>query len=419
MATRPQSLPARALADLRGEGRGTLNARALADGAVELTLYGDIGPEAYGFEINAVGIERALRGLGEASEIRVRLNSPGGIVTEGHAIYNLLHQAKARVVVDVDGLAASAASVVAMAGDEIRIAENAFMMIHDPWSIAMGSADDLRSEAAVLDKMAGAIAQTYAARTGQSVEQMTALMAAETWMTADEAVEQGFATSVTRNKTAAPSAHALNPAAFALWRNAPAALVAAMAKPAPKQEAETMSIPASILEALNLAADADDVAVVAKIKATRSANEAAQNAATFAAFVEEIAGVQGDAALGVLNAWKASHAEVARLQKEAADAEFAKLITDGKAARKITPANEEKCSAMSLDTLRAFLDAAHPAGPSAPAKPLATEGSADGQPKHEGKTFVEMQPAARKALKDSDPDTYNLMRDDAKSRGLI
>ena len=74
---------------------------------------------------------------------------------------------------------------------------------------------------------------------------------------------------------------------------------------------------------------------------------------------------------------------------------------------------------MSLDTLRAFLDAAHPAGPSAPAKPLATEGSADGQPKHEGKTFVEMQPAARKALKDSDPDTYNLMRDDAKSRGLI
>lgn len=180
-----------------------------------------------------------------------------------------------------------------------------------------------------------------------------------------------------------------------------------------------MSIPASILEVLNLAADADDVAVVAKIKATRSANEAAQNAATFAAFVEEIAGVQGDAALGVLNAWKASHAEVARLQKEAGEAEFAKLITDGKAARKITPANEEKCSAMSLDTLRAFLDAAHPAGPSAPAKPLVIEGSADGQPKHEGKTFVEMQPAARKALKDSDPDTYNLMRDDAKSRGLI
>lgn len=418
MATRPQSLPARALADLRGEGRGTLNARALADGAVELTLYGDIGPEAYGFEINATGIERALRGLGgEASEIRVRLNSPGGIVTEGHAIYNLLHQAKARVVIDIDGLAASAASVVAMAGDEIRIAENAFLMIHDPWSIAMGSAEDLRSEAAVLDKMAGAIAQTYAARTGQSVEQVTALMAAETWMTADEAVEQGFATSVTRNKAAAPSARALNPAAFALFRNAPATLVAAMARPAPEQD--DMSIPATILEALNLAADSDDVAVVAKIKATRSANEAAQNAATFAAFVEEIAGAQGDAALGVLNAWKASHAEVARLQKEASEAEFAKLITDGKAARKITPANEEKCSAMSLDTLRAFLDAAHPAGPSAPAVPAVAGAVASDEPRHEGKTFVEMQPAARKALKDSDPDTYNLMRDDAKSRGLI
>lgn len=395
------------------------------DGSIELTIYGEIGPSWWGPDvISAASVERELRDFPSASKINVRINSPGGVVTEGHAIYSLLTQHPARVVVTVDGLAASAASVIAMAGNEIRMSIAALMMIHNPWGIAFGEADDMRREAMVLDKMAGVIADIYAQRTGQSNEQVLQMMSAETWFTADEAVEQGFATAVLKNPEPAPAKQgARNAPHWDLnkfgFRNAPAALIAAMAKPAPKQENETMSIPASILEVLNLAADADDVAVVAKIKATRSANEAAQNAATFAAFVEEIAGVQGDAALGVLNAWKASHAEVARLQKEAADAEFAKLIADGKAARKITPANEEKCSAMSLDTLRAFLDAAHPAGPSAPAKPLATEGGADGQPRHEGKTFVEMQPAARKALKDSDPDTYNLMRDDAKSRGLI
>jgi ATP-dependent Clp protease protease subunit len=100
-------------------------------------------------------------------------------------------------VVDIDGLAASIASIIAMAGDEIRMAENAFMMIHDPWVVAAGTADELRGQADVMDKVQEKLVNTYVNRTGGDAEEIAGWMADETWMNAEEALERGFVDSIT------------------------------------------------------------------------------------------------------------------------------------------------------------------------------------------------------------------------------
>jgi hypothetical protein len=113
---------------------------------------------------------------------------------EGIAIYNLLAAHPAKVTVNVLGIAASAASIIAMAGDEIIMPENAFMMVHEAWGGALGDSETMRQQADVLDKISGAYRRTYAARSGQTEEAVAALMAAETWFTAEDAVTNGFAT---------------------------------------------------------------------------------------------------------------------------------------------------------------------------------------------------------------------------------
>lgn len=154
----------------------------------ELTIYGEIGE----WGVTAKEVADALKELGNVKAIDLYLNSPGGDVFDGIAIYNKLQQHKAQVTVHIDGMALSAASIVAMAGDRILMAENGMMMIHDPWGIALGNADDMRRMAELLDKSAGTLADTYAARTGKDVDDIRALMADETWMTAAEALEAGF-----------------------------------------------------------------------------------------------------------------------------------------------------------------------------------------------------------------------------------
>lgn len=164
--------------------------KAKANKEAEIWIYEEIGGY-YG--VTAKKFAEDLKGLGELNKITLRLNSPGGDVFDAATIYNLLKQNKASVSVYIDGLAASAASVVAMAGDEILIADNAMMMVHNPWTFAMGYASDLRQTADLLDKIGGTIVTTYAKRTRQDEEKIRELMDAETWMNADEAVEYGFA----------------------------------------------------------------------------------------------------------------------------------------------------------------------------------------------------------------------------------
>ena len=133
-----------------------------------------------------------LKALGDVSVLDIYINSPGGSVFDGVSIYNVLVRHKARKVVTIDGLAASIASVIAMAGDEIAIAENGMMMIHDPWGIAAGGPDDFRRMADMLDKVKTTILDTYVRRTGGDRDEIERLMSAETWMTASEACEMGF-----------------------------------------------------------------------------------------------------------------------------------------------------------------------------------------------------------------------------------
>ncbi len=139
----------------------------------------------------------------KAKEIDVYINSPGGGVFEGVTIYNLLAGHPARITVHIQGLAASIASVIALAGEEVNMAENAMMMIHNPSTIVWGEAADMRKAAEVLDRIKDAILNTYVSRTGLDRQELARAMDAETWYSADEAVKQGFATRKVSGEKAA------------------------------------------------------------------------------------------------------------------------------------------------------------------------------------------------------------------------
>ena len=162
--------------------------RARGTGA-EVAIYDEIG--AYG--VSAKGFLAELGALPEGTPVDLRLNSPGGSVFDAVAIHNALKRHEGTVTVWIDGIAASAASYVAMAGDEIVMPENAFLMIHDPAGLVMGTAEDMRAMAEALDKVKGSLVSGYAAKSGRTPEEVSALMAAETWFDASDAVAQGFA----------------------------------------------------------------------------------------------------------------------------------------------------------------------------------------------------------------------------------
>lgn len=168
----------------------------------ELYIYDVIG-ESWGYGISAKMVADALKGMGDVESIDVRINSEGGSVFDGLAMYRLLVDHASTVTVHIDGIAASAASLVAMAGNEIRIAEAGFVMIHNPWTFAAGSSSDLRQVADLMDKLAEQIVGVYAGRTKQSAPDIEQWMDEETWMIAEEAVERGFADTVTENLRAA------------------------------------------------------------------------------------------------------------------------------------------------------------------------------------------------------------------------
>ncbi len=169
--------------------RSWFNIKALAKKEAEISIYDEIG----GWGISSKDFATGLKEVGDVNHIALHLNSPGGSVFEGMAIYNVLKSHKASVTVYVDGLAASMGSVIAMAGDVVVMPENALMMIHNPWSMAAGDADELRKNAELLDKIKSQMINLYSSKTGQSDATISAMMDDETWFTGSEAVELGFA----------------------------------------------------------------------------------------------------------------------------------------------------------------------------------------------------------------------------------
>lgn len=167
----------------------------------ELLLYGVISDSSWWEDnVSPKQFKADLDALGDVDEIRVFINSDGGDVFAGQAIYSMLKRHKAKITVHVDGLAASIASVIAMAGDTVYMPKNAMMMIHNPWTIAFGTADDFRKLAEDMDKIRESLIVAYQDKSGQDREKIIEMMDAETWMTAEEAVELGFADEIEQTK---------------------------------------------------------------------------------------------------------------------------------------------------------------------------------------------------------------------------
>lgn len=181
-------------------------AAASDSGVGELFLYGEIANYTWwGDEVTPLEFKNDLDALGDIRELRVYINSPGGDVFASHAIHSMLKRHKSHVVVYVDGLAASGASIVAMAGDEIIMPANAMMMIHNAWTIGIGDSNEFRKLADELDKINESLIAAYAGRTGLDEDTLASMLDAETWLTAEEAVELGFADTLEESKQVAAS----------------------------------------------------------------------------------------------------------------------------------------------------------------------------------------------------------------------
>jgi ATP-dependent protease ClpP protease subunit len=424
---------------VRGEGSSVL----------EIDIYDFVGGGFFFEGVTARSVRRILKESPNAKTIKLRINSEGGDVFEGFAIYNLLAEHPARVEADIDALAGSVASVIAMAADEIRIAANAWVMIHNPWGGAHGEPDDLRRWADVLDKMRGQAADIYAARTGMSRSDVLGLMDAETWMTAAEAKANGFVDKVTPVKKAQQNAAAR---AFASMRLDDYARVpdgvrelvmAARAQrkhdisPEPErpgseiQEGDTMNKKV-LAQALGITESAPDESYEAAAVAIARERDESRGALALAkaqlSKLEALTGKTGDEAVGVAYAWKQSHeelpavsTELARLKEERLAVELDTAIATAKAESRHTPAREDKVRKLLADkdvsivgatsmvaewgvvkALAAAKDGAESAGNST---------ATTSQLKHAGKTFAEMSGKERAALKREDPAAYAAMRD--------
>ena len=164
------------------------------NGVTELTIYGDIGDSWWYDSTSAADIDFALREA-NGNNIVIRLNSPGGSAFDGIAIYNRLKEHPGKVTIHVDGWACSAASIIAMAGDEVIMGAGAMIMIHEASTIVWGNKRDFRSQADMLEELENGIIDIYMTKAKISREEIREKVDAETWFSATKAIEIGFATS--------------------------------------------------------------------------------------------------------------------------------------------------------------------------------------------------------------------------------
>ena len=250
------------------------NAAPTDSGPAELLIYDEIDSW---FGVAAEQLARDISALDDTRELVVRINSPGGNVYDGVAILNSLRGHPGKVTVVIDGLAASAASVIAMGGDEIVMNRNSELMIHNGHGVAMGGAEDMRRMADRLEAVNANLATIYAERAGGTPEDWRAVMAAETWYSAEEAVAAGLADRI---ETGAADARAvaakfdLSIFAHAGRSNAPAPRlpqartqtplpVEAEVSPQPEGEGHMPTLQEGLAQLLGIPADADEDTILA------------------------------------------------------------------------------------------------------------------------------------------------------------
>lgn len=291
------------------------------DSGIEISIYDEIG---FG-GVTAKNFVADLRKLKD-QHIHLRINSVGGSVIEGAAIYNALRRHKGGLTVHVDGLAASMASVIAMAGEEVLMAGNSMLMIHNPWSMAMGDADDLRKEADVLDKLKATLVNAYVRKTGRERGEIEAMMDEETWLDATEALGMNFIDGIEDDLEAAAS---ITPeqarARFDNFSNS-------MRKPAKSRKAEETAPevvePAVDTPVTDAAVDISEEVMNAELQAKVDALQA-----DLAAKVEAEA-AQAQVAEDTAKELETLKGEIARLSAEVAtrDEEITALRADSKTA---------------------------------------------------------------------------------------
>ena len=182
------------------------NFRNKDDTTGELMLYGDISDTSWwGDEVTPKDFKNDLDSLGDIKNLNIYINSGGGDVFAGTSIYNMLKRHNAYKTVYIDGLAASIASMIAMAGDKIIMPKNAMLMIHRAWTAAYGNVNDFKKMAETLAQVDNSIATSYTGKTGLEVDEIMEMMDKETWFTASEAVEKKFADEIEAEKLLAAS----------------------------------------------------------------------------------------------------------------------------------------------------------------------------------------------------------------------
>lgn len=182
------------------------NMKKTDDNVGELMLYGDIASSTwYDDAVTPKQFKADLDALGDIKNLNIYINSGGGDVFAGQAIHSMLSRHNAYKTVYIDGLAASIASVIAMAGDKIIMPKNAMMMIHKAWTVAMGNANDFRKLADTMDTIEVGIQSAYQAKTGLEIEEISQMMTDETWLTAEDAIAKGFADEIEQEKQIAAS----------------------------------------------------------------------------------------------------------------------------------------------------------------------------------------------------------------------
>jgi ATP-dependent Clp endopeptidase proteolytic subunit ClpP len=354
---------------------------------LEIDVFDVIGETYDGEGFGAKALRARLKDAGEIDAIKLRVNSLGGDVWDGFASYELLRDHPARVEVTIEGVAASMATVIAMAGDRIEMAANADFMIHEPWSVSMGAAEDLEHAAQHLESLAQNIAATYASRTGRSVEEVRQWMKDETWMSATQAKERGFVDAVLPRKERA--AAALSPEQVEAYRRADPAARALMVAPrfaAPEAlaaaraaetdtETQTHAAPQAAQGAPQAARGDMSMNAILKALGAASEAEALTLVATLMALTAKSSGVES---LGVIEAWKTSaekgaraeaelagvRAALAKREKEDAEADAARLINSAVEDGRLPPAKRANAETLFAkfgpDALRAHLEGLSP-----------------------------------------------------------
>lgn len=207
---------------------------SVAEDTDEIYIYDEIG----GWGIQAKEFIDDLNQI-TAKKIDLRLNTPGGSVFDGNAMYNALKRHSATITTYIDGLAASMGSIIALAGDKVHMADNAIYMIHNPWTLAFGESADFRKTADTLDKLKSSMVRIYSEKTGMSEDEVIRLMDEETWYTADEARESGFVDDIQEGLKVAAC---FDSTKFKAFKNTPQSLIKSP-DPEPKPEGKTEEEP--------------------------------------------------------------------------------------------------------------------------------------------------------------------------------